>query len=69
MAKKNRYEGMSQQEIDALKAEKKVTMIAAVFFMFLIFAGIILSTTNACNWYTDEELGLVSATSVADVQE
>jgi len=69
MAKKNKYEGMTQQQIESFKLEKKYTMILAVVFMFMIFLGVILSTTNACGWYTEEELRPTSATSVSQSDE
>lgn len=67
MAKRNQFEGMTQQQIDSFKMQKKYTMFLVVVFMLMMFAGVMLSITNACGWYTDEELGLVSGTSVTDV--
>ena len=65
--KKNRYEGMSKQDIDVLKQEKRFTMIAALFFIMMIAAGLLLSTTNLCGWYSEDELN-PSATDAAVVE-
>ena len=69
MAKKNRYAGLSQHEINAIKEEKRASMLAAMFFLVMIIAGIALATLSDCGGAADDEAAQVSPSTVIAAEE
>lgn len=65
MAKKNRYKGMSKQEIEAVKSEKKLSLILALMFMLMMLVGIVLARADSCGNDNNSEPDAVSPTVVS----
>lgn len=67
MAKKKRFEGMKQWEIDEIKQQRLQSLVFALMFIVMIAGGILLANADSCGENADPEQSIVSGTSAVQM--
>ncbi len=66
MARKKRYEGKKQWEIDEIRQQRLQSLVFALMFVVMIAGGVLLANADSCGEDTAPEQEVVSGSYAED---